>query len=531
MQRSRHLLDNRAALVGEIETLRASNVSLAEKLEDVPKIKSELSYARADNQRARHVQTARDNLVVQLKAEKALSSQHIEKLSSLPELKHRLSSANAENARLQHVAAARDTLMRESALMKDKYSREIDLKKRTNVTLAKRLQVIPALKRDLSFARAENQRAVHVSTARDNLILQLKNTKGENAELSEANSQQKIVRKELSLARARNARLQHVSVARDNLKRELLDLRQKDTENSAEKLLKEQLVTARAENEKLQRMSKALESSSDEATTTAAELQKNIDELKVELVSAKDWLADNDLKLTEQDAILAITNDELTSARFEIDSLKKERSDLMQARDNALDEIGKLQELVSAEGAKNVEPTDDQGALKAEVKSADSDVAELITETLALRNSIGQQIAKANLDDIDVKSIENGQAVAISLGSNTLYRSGDVSLSREGSLMLNKIGKILEKYPSWRIDVEGHTDSTPIGPKLKKRYPTNWELSSARASAVVSFFRLTSSLKTESLSAKGYAETQPVADNGSAQGREKNRRVDIVLRR
>lgn len=212
IQRTQPLLDKRTELIDELKNQKVSNGILADKLKAVPELKSELSYARADNQRARHVQAARDNLIGQLQIEKALNSGYQEQLSGLPELKYELSSANAENARLQHVAAARENLMHERAAMKKEHSREIELKNKTNLAIAKKLQEIPVLKKELSFARAENQRAMHISAARD------------------------------------------------NLRQQLLDVRQTGSvENGIAPALQDQFARIREENEKLQSLSKSLD--------------------------------------------------------------------------------------------------------------------------------------------------------------------------------------------------------------------------------------------------------------------------------
>ena len=121
--------------------------------------------------------------------------------------------------------------------------------------------------------------------------------------------------------------------------------------------------------------------------------------------------------------------------------------------------------------------------------------------------------------------------MAITLGSGNLYQTGDASLTREGGIVLAKIGNILTNYSDWRIDVEGHTDSLAIGKALRNRYPTNWELSSARASAAVRHLRNVGGVDAESLSVHGFGDTRPIADNSNVKGREQNRRVDIILRK
>ena len=151
--------------------------------------------------------------------------------------------------------------------------------------------------------------------------------------------------------------------------------------------------------------------------------------------------------------------------------------------------------------------------------------------TLALREKIEQQLILEGIEDASVQSIDDDRAVSITLGSGNLFQAGQASLTREGGIVLAKLGNILSGYSDWRLDVEGHTDSQGIGQALRQRYPTNWELSSARAAAAVRHMTDVGGVNAESLSVHGFADTRPIGDNSSAEGRELNRRVDIVLRR
>src|SRR5215510_4411841 len=79
-----------------------------------------------------------------------------------------------------------------------------------------------------------------------------------------------------------------------------------------------------------------------------------------------------------------------------------------------------------------------------------------------------------------------------------------------------------------RIVVEGFTDNVPIGPQLKAKFPSNWELSTARATDVVRFLSA-KGVPSSMLAAEGFGDSRPVATNDTPQGRAKNRRVDIVI--
>ena len=113
------------------------------------------------------------------------------------------------------------------------------------------------------------------------------------------------------------------------------------------------------------------------------------------------------------------------------------------------------------------------------------------------------------------------------LTDRVLFDSGAAELKPAASPVLTKVGEILRKEATHPIMVEGHTDTVPISGSL---FPTNWELSTARASRVVRFL-IGSGVTQRRLSAAGYAALHPLASNTTAVGRSRNRRVEIVLLR
>jgi len=110
-----------------------------------------------------------------------------------------------------------------------------------------------------------------------------------------------------------------------------------------------------------------------------------------------------------------------------------------------------------------------------------------------------------------------------------IFPSGSTVISKEGKAVLDKVISILKDVKDKRIQVEGHTDNVKIVSDLKKRYPTNWELSTARATEVVRYLQETGGINPTLLSATGYGEYQPVAPNDTDEGKHKNRRIEIVL--
>lgn len=124
--------------------------------------------------------------------------------------------------------------------------------------------------------------------------------------------------------------------------------------------------------------------------------------------------------------------------------------------------------------------------------------------------------------DVDV-SVVKGR-VNLRVKDNILFPSGDAALSGPGQTLINRLAERL-KSGDYPISVQGHTDNRPIH---TRQYPSNWELSAARAAAVVQQL-IAQGVRPNRLSAVGYADTQPISPNTTATGRAENRRVDLEL--
>jgi chemotaxis protein MotB len=138
-----------------------------------------------------------------------------------------------------------------------------------------------------------------------------------------------------------------------------------------------------------------------------------------------------------------------------------------------------------------------------------------------LADSIGQ-LVKA---DLGIQVTHTHQGTRLSFADQVLFDFGRAAISPTGFIFLDKIADVLKKVP-YAVRVEGHTDNVPI---QTRRFPSNWELSVARAVNVVKYFAEVSNIDPKRLSAVGYGESRPVAPNDSPSDRAKNRRVEILL--
>jgi chemotaxis protein MotB len=135
-------------------------------------------------------------------------------------------------------------------------------------------------------------------------------------------------------------------------------------------------------------------------------------------------------------------------------------------------------------------------------------------------------IGDNNLENAIMLAIEE-RGILIRFNDYVLFDSGSAKIKTDSISVLKDIGEILGNSNRF-IRVEGHTDNVPIN---TFRFPSNWELSTARAVNVVKFFIEITGIRPDRLSAAGYGEHHPIADNNNELGRQRNRRVDVVVLR
>ncbi|MEA3362395.1 MAG: OmpA family protein [Thermodesulfobacteriota bacterium] len=129
--------------------------------------------------------------------------------------------------------------------------------------------------------------------------------------------------------------------------------------------------------------------------------------------------------------------------------------------------------------------------------------------------------------ELTISNLE-GQ-LSVNLLNKILFDSGKTIIKKEGQKVLQTLGDVLNKFPDKALQIAGHTDNVQISERLRERYPSNWELSTARATSVVHFLQDKVGLSGERMIAAGYSEYQPVSSNEEAEGRAQNRRIQILL--
>ncbi len=143
--------------------------------------------------------------------------------------------------------------------------------------------------------------------------------------------------------------------------------------------------------------------------------------------------------------------------------------------------------------------------------------------TEALRQKIATALNAFTSDQLTV-SMKNGR-VYVSLAESLLFPSGSADVNPQGREALGTLAQALNQNPDINVLVEGHTDSIPI----KKRFPDNWALSVARSTEIVRILTTTYSVEPTRVTASGRSSYEPIADNSTPEGRQKNRRTEIIL--
>jgi flagellar motor protein MotB len=129
-------------------------------------------------------------------------------------------------------------------------------------------------------------------------------------------------------------------------------------------------------------------------------------------------------------------------------------------------------------------------------------------------------------EGVEVEQTPTG--VRVTLAETLLFPTGSAEVSSKGKETFTRLASTLRQRPSLQITVAGHTDNVPIGPKLAKRYPTNWELSSARSINVIHYL-MVQGVAQHRFESHAFSYMRPLASNDPAEGRRKNRRTEIFL--
>jgi len=294
----------------------------------------------------------------------------------------------------------------------------------------------------------------------------------------------KSAQTDLDQSKARTADLERQLADRD---REMASLRSSAGDSSR---LASQLPSVQAERDRL-----AAELAASQASLAALQAGAgDKDKLAADLAAAKQRNAELEAQVAAAQSSGAADKDklaaELAASNQRVADLEKQLAD----RDRQLAAL--------------------RGDLSAEM-------AKLSEAQRGLVRALRPEIEQGNIT-VDL----NNERLLINLASSMLFGSGEDQLKPAGVDALKRVGAILKDYPEYAVEVDGHTDNRPIRSSLKKRFPTNKELSEARAANGITALA-EGGVSAGTITSAGYADTKPVAPNTTDEGRQKNRRVEV----
>jgi len=225
------------------------------------------------------------------------------------------------------------------------------------------------------------------------------------------------------------------------------------------------------------------------------------------LEAERDQLRAQSERLTRD---LAKLEDEIGQLRFEADTIASRRDSLASQGDA----FRRERDAIAGE----------RNAIAGERDSLRKAQEETLSHYDALVGKLSQEVDQGHLR---IKQYQN--MLTVDVADKVFFDSGSAEIKESGAAVLRKVGEALALYPDKIIRVVGHTDTVPLTKLAQTVYPTNWELSVARATTVVRFLQDECKIDPQRLVAAGRGPYQPVASNDSPESRQKNRRIEIML--
>ncbi|MCI6200744.1 MAG: OmpA family protein [Paraprevotella sp.] len=238
-------------------------------------------------------------------------------------------------------------------------------------------------------------------------------------------------------------------------------------------------------------------------------------ELNGKYQDTKDKLADVNSQLAASKERVAGLEEQLSQAKSAYSALQNSLDKSLTASNQTTVNISKLVDQIN-ESNQYIRHL-------VEVKSK-SDSLNLI-----LTNNLTRSLSKEELKEVDVQVLKG--VVYISLADNMLYKSGSYEINERAAETLSKIAKIIKDYSDYDVLIEGNTDNVPVNASAvsMKNIRNNWDLSCLRASSVVQVLQNTYGVDPKRLTAGGRGEYNPLTDNNSEMGKQRNRRTQIII--
>ncbi len=223
--------------------------------------------------------------------------------------------------------------------------------------------------------------------------------------------------------------------------------------------------------------------------------------------------------------------EELASKTATIKSLEERLAEAKANNESLRSQYEQLQKSLNMSIAQNTEGNINISKLVDEINASNKFIKQLVEAkdksdslNMVLTNNLTRSLSKEELSEVDVQVLKG--VVYISLADNMLYQSGSYKINSRAAETLSKIAKIINDYRDYEVLIEGNTDNVPIS---RENIRNNWDLAALRASSVVQELQNTYGVDPKRMTAGSRGEYNPIADNDTPLGRQRNRRTQIII--
>ncbi len=279
--------------------------------------------------------------------------------------------------------------------------------------------------------------------------------------------------------------------------------------------LESKYANLKQENRRLSDANRDLETALNQAQNDLAKLQKDYDAT----------LAQRNKLQSDYDA----TKANLDNLKASYDALEKNSSaaiaENVKKNRELLAQLEAKEQALAAENARLDQLKKELEARSQRVAELENVIASKEAEMRQLKDAISQ--ALTNFEGKGLTVEQRDGKIYVSMENKLLFQSGSWAVGAQGKQAVQQLGSVLADNPDINILIEGHTDNVPY--KGNSQLSGNWDLSTKRATAIVNILRENTAINPKNLTAAGRGEYAPVASNDNAEGKAKNRRIEVIL--
>jgi chemotaxis protein MotB len=450
----------------QINVLERRNAELNESLENQ---KSRLSAEKGLGEQKQAALTTAENQMA------ALKTQLDKRQAALDTVRTDLRQANNESAKLKEALTSAEAKMTDLSDKRDALTARID-------GMAREAEISKAT--SASLTQKVRQEAERVTTLEKEIQSTRAATAVKDHQLGESHATQRVLQADIK-----------------GLRGDLVDMK------AAAHQLEARLTEAASKRDGLTAQISALKAE-------GVDLRRRLSEMETQHQEA---LSGRDNKITTLSSALEASETELEASNRTITDLKAQLQDVI-ARMPALKD--RLEESLGS-----------YQAVRADLTEAKVRETKLEAQQKAMKATYEALVSglKQQLDSQEASIEAYREKLKVSFIDQILFGFSQVRISPKGKAALDRLAEALAKVPQGKISIVGHADNVPVASNFKFRFPSNWELSSARAGAVARYLLKQNDLEPARIEVIGMSRYHPVADNATKAGRAKNRRVEIII--